>query len=97
MIPTADPSINGMFASAGGYWTPRHRDIWRSLTPDQRDYDRYQGWFPPGEGACETEYGRRQVMERQERAYDDEHACRCHINPPCWHCTECPDCTVSEE
>ncbi len=28
------------------------------------------------------------------QAYDDEHACRCHIRPPCWHCIDCRDCAA---
>lgn len=91
-MTAADASIRAEFATADGYWSARRLNIWRSLTPEQRDYDRYQGWFPPGEGVCETEDGRLVIAERQQSSRDDEHACRCHIRPPCWHCTDCRDC-----
>lgn len=94
-MSVADPSIKAEFATIDGYWTERRLKIWAALTPEQRDFDRYQGWFPPGEGACETEDGRLAVAERQQAAYDDEHACRCHIRPPCWHCTNCRDCLTA--
>lgn len=88
-----DAAIRAELATVDGYWTGRRLEIWRSMTPEQRDYDRYQGWFPPGEDNCETEDGRLDVEDRQQRAHDDEHACRCHTRAPCWHCTECRECT----
>lgn len=85
-------SINAGFATADGHWTPERLAIWRSMTPQQRDFDRYQGWYPPGEGVCETKEGAQAIEQRLEDAWNEEHGCRCHINPPCWHCTDCPDC-----
>ncbi len=96
-MTTADASIRGELGRVDGYWTPRRLDIWRSMTPEQRDYDRYQGWYPHGAGACETADGALAIEQRQQEAYDDEHACRCHIRPPCWHCTDCRDCTEGEQ
>lgn len=95
-MTTADASIRAEFATVDGYWTECRLAIWRSMTPEQRDYDRYQGWFPPGQGACETEDGRVEVERIQQDVYDDEHACRCHIRPPCWHCTDCHDCAEGQ-
>lgn len=88
----APASIRAEFASADGYWTPDRLAIWKSLTPEQRDFDRYQGWYPPGQGACETAEGARGVEIRDQEAYEAEHECRCHIAPPCWHCSNCRDC-----
>jgi hypothetical protein len=28
---------------------------------------------------------------------DDEHGCRCHINPPCSHCTDCHECFSEDQ
>lgn len=92
-MTTVPASINAEFARVDGYWTPDRLAIWASMTPDRRDYDRYQGWFPPGQGACETEDGTRAVEQRAEESCEAEHECRCHINPPCWHCSGCTECT----
>lgn len=75
-------------AAANGYWTPRRMEIWRRLTPEQRDHDRYVGWFPPGDGAYETDGAQRAEDDGQY----ERHECRCHINPPCIHCTDCAEC-----
>jgi hypothetical protein len=64
--------------------------IWRSLTPAQRDYDRYMGVIPPGaEWLCETEAGALALEKRREqRGFSVyETGCSCHINPPCSFCT----------
>ncbi|MDQ0376535.1 hypothetical protein [Amycolatopsis thermophila] len=96
MTTTATPTPNATRASRNGYWTDERLAIWRRLTPQQRDYDRFQGWYPPGQGTCETEGGRRAIEERDEArdaATEDElHVCTCHVNPPCTHCVECTDC-----
>lgn len=94
---TAPAAIRAEFAAADGYWTPRRLAIWAALTPEQRDNDRYRGWYPPGQGIYETEDGARADEARDEESYKAEHECRCHINPPCWHCTDCTDCHEQEE
>lgn len=83
-------------ATADGYWTADRLAIWAAMGPDRRDYDRYQGWFPPGQGVCETADGQRAIDQRTEEADEAEHECRCHINPPCWHCSECVECAEKE-
>lgn len=72
-----------------GYWTERRLAIWRNLTPSERDYDRYQGQYPPGQGACETAEGRLAIEQRDN--YDGDRGCSCHINPPCSTCVEAGD------
>ena len=70
-----------------------HRDrilrAWHSMTPAQRDYDRYQGKIPVGASwTPETEDGARAIEERQaERGLSlYEAGCTCHISPPCSFC-----------
>lgn len=96
MTATADPSIRAEFARVDGYWTERRLKIWAGLTIEQREHDRLQGWFPPGQGAYETADGRLEAERIRQDAYDDEHACQCHIRPPCWHCTDCRDCAANQ-
>lgn len=79
--------------AGSGYWTPHRMDIWVSLTPEQRDFDRFQGWYPPGQFACETAGGRLAIEQRDDDFDYEMHACTCHISPPCSHCTECTNCT----
>jgi hypothetical protein len=65
-------------------------EIWNSMTPEQRDYDRYMGKIPRGASwNPETNDGARAIEERQsERGYSVyEEGCSCHINPPCSYCT----------
>ncbi len=95
-MTAAPTSIRAEFANVDGYWTADRLAIWASMTPERRDYDRYVGWCPPGQGICETKDGARAVELRAEEAYEAEHECRCHINPPCWHCSECSDCAQAK-
>ena len=76
------------------YWNELRMGIWRRMTPGERDFDRYQGQFPPGHGMCETQGGLEAIAQRAEdRARDrPTHECSCHMNPPCWHCTDCEEC-----
>jgi hypothetical protein len=64
--------------------------IWRSLTPAQRDYDRFAGKIPTGASwTCETPEGQKALDERRamrgRSVYED--GCSCHISPPCSYCT----------
>lgn len=93
---TAPLNVTAELRKADGYWTSRRLEIWRGLTPEQRDHDRYVGWYPPGQGAMETESAWVAVAQQAELLYEEEHACRCHLNPPCWHCTDCLDCAEVE-
>ena len=74
-----------------GYWTERRLNIWRRMTPTARDYDRYQGVFPPGDGLCETEAGRAAVLQRDDPDHVYEPVCSCHISAPCAACTNAPE------
>jgi len=71
-------------------------EIWASMTPQQRDYDRFMGVIPPGASwICETQEGKDAVKNRIEEkglsCY--EQGCSCHISPPCSYCTR----TIDEE
>jgi hypothetical protein len=71
----------------------RRLTIWRNLTPEQRDYDRFvAGQIPQGASwLAETDWGREQGRARLEAmvTYDDKcQGCACHRNPPCFHCEE---------
>lgn len=79
------------------YWTSARMRIWHGMTPDQRDYDRYQGVFPPGQGVCETEAGNVALAQWSEERHEELHRCACHANPPCSHCTECTECFTDGE
>lgn len=66
--------------------------IWWSMTPEQRDYDRFVArqvpfGLPLGE-ATRSETG----MAYSDDEFDDdaEASCSCHINPPCSFCTNQP-------
>lgn len=68
----------------------RALEIWRSLTPAQRDYDRFAGKIPIGASwVCETEEGQKVLDERRadrgNSIYED--GCSCHIVAPCSYCT----------
>lgn len=57
-------------------WTPERLDIWRRMTPQQRDYDRLVAHsYPPGDGALETEGARQALFEQEEEA--ERTGCRC--------------------
>lgn len=75
------------------YWTDRRMQIWRSLTPAQRDHDRYVGVYPPGQGNYETDGALDAAIQRDGERY---HECTCFINPPCSHCTDCTECAPAE-
>lgn len=70
-----------------GYWNDRRLSLWRGMTPEQRDYDRYVGRFPPGEAGCETAAGRAALVQRDDPDYVYEPECSCHISAPCNTCT----------
>ena len=58
--------------------------IWNTLTPEQRDYDRFVARRIPfgASKAPETEDG----VKMRDAMYDssnDERGCSCHISPPC--------------
>lgn len=68
----------------------RRMRIWNSMTPAQRDYDRFVGAIPPGASwACETQAGAEALEQRrQDRGRSVyEQGCSCHISPPCSYCT----------
>lgn len=72
----------------------RRLEIWKRMTPQQRDYDRYVGVIPFGASwTCETAGGDEAVAERkQEKGLSVyEQGCSCHINPPCGYCTRLED------
>lgn len=63
--------------------------LWKNMTPERRDYDRYQGVIPHGASwTCETKEGQIMLDRRREEkglsVY--ETGCSCHINPPCSYC-----------
>jgi hypothetical protein len=63
--------------------------IWRNMTPEQRDYDRFVGKIPFGASwSCETEEGQKNLEERRESRGMSvyEEGCSCHICPPCNYC-----------
>jgi len=65
--------------------------IWNSLTPKQRDYDRFVARRIPlgASKAPETADG----VKMRNAMYDrenDERGCSCHISPPCSWCTDQP-------
>ena len=67
----------------------RQLAIWRGLTPEQRDYDRFvAGQIPQGASWLpETDWGWNEGSERRHSMISGEcGGCSCHINPPCWHC-----------
>lgn len=67
----------------------RRLEIWRRMTPEQRDYDRYQGVIPIGASwTCETKEGQENLDQRREEKGLSfyETGCTCHINPPCSFC-----------
>lgn len=68
----------------------RHLRIWRNLTPEQRDYDRFVARQIP-QGAtwgAETQGGLAMQAERDRLTEDggESDGCSCHINPPCSYC-----------
>lgn len=73
----------------------RRLAIWRKLTPEQRDYDRFvAGQIPQGASWLpETEWGRDEGVElRQSMIGGECGGCACHRSPPCSHCLgECGD------
>lgn len=67
----------------------RRLAIWRNLTPEQRDYDRFvAGVIPQGASWLpETEWGRNEGRSRLAAMISDEcQGCTCFRNPPCAHC-----------
>lgn len=78
--------------SAGLVESKRERRlrIWRNMTPEQRDYDRFVARQIP-EGAtwgAETEGGRAAEAER-DRLLDGDYepqGCSCHLSAPCSWC-----------
>ncbi len=69
--------------------------IWRGMTPEQRDYDRFVARQIP-HGAtwgAETKGGLEMEAERDIRMDDDSgpDGCSCHINPPCSWCLAQPE------
>lgn len=74
-------------ATMTGYWTTRRLEIWRTLTPAQRDYDRYVGVYPPGQGAYETDGAREHANTLADEMQDDQ-TCRCHVSAPCSYCVD---------
>lgn len=71
--------------------------LWESLTPEQRDYDRFVARrIPEGAGwLAETEGGRELLRERDRARMDGE--CTCHISPPCWVCLETEESSCSKD
>lgn len=71
----------------------RRLAIWRDLTPEQRDYDRFiAGVIPQGASWLpETEWGRSEGRTRLN-AMTGESSCRCHINSPCSYCESLEEC-----
>lgn len=65
--------------------------IWRSLTPAQRDYDRFVArrvphCVPPLErGIAETAGGAIDEAAMRDPS-NDERGCSCHLTPPCDFC-----------
>jgi hypothetical protein len=69
----------------------RRLAIWRNLTPEERDYDRFvAGQIPQGASWLpETAWGRDEGLARRQSMISGDGecgGCSCHINPPCWHC-----------
>jgi len=63
--------------------TPKQLEIWRNLTPRQRDYDRFVAGYIPRGVAMARETDLVGVNRSEE--------CTCHIAPPCSFCPEQPD------
>lgn len=68
----------------------RHLRIWKGMTPEQRDYDRFVARRIP-QGAtwgAETEGGRAYEAERWRLIDDGEEpeGCSCHLSAPCSWC-----------
>lgn len=61
--------------------------IWRSLTPEQRDYDRFVARrIPYGASSTpETEAGQMWASEMVDPD-NAQRGCSCHISPPCSWC-----------
>lgn len=74
----------------------RQSEIWRNLTPEQRDYDRFVARRVPShlpaweKWAPETEFGRQFDAKRCSSDEQDlfEIGCTCMISPPCGFCTQ---------
>ena len=65
----------------------RRISIWWSMTPEQRDYDRFVArqipdGLPPGE-ANRSETGMTPIYDDD----DAEYGCSCHLSAPCSSCT----------
>lgn len=69
----------------------RQQRIWRQMTPEQRDYDRFVARQVPLGCSLEpeTEGGRRMQRELTARVAEEaSRGCTCHINPPCSFCVD---------
>lgn len=65
--------------------------IWRSMTPEQRDYDRFVArQVPLGCSVLpETEGGRQMLSEINDREMEAAATgCTCHVSPPCSFCVD---------
>lgn len=68
----------------------RNLRIWRGMTPQARDYDRFVARQIP-QGAtwgAETEGGRAMEAERDRMMDTDDEpsGCSCHLSAPCSYC-----------
>ena len=66
------------------YWNEKRLRIWREMTPEQRDYDRWVGVYPPGQGAYET-------VNSDIYVEDEEATCMCFKPAPCSYCVDVED------
>jgi hypothetical protein len=76
----------------------REMEIWKRMSPKDRDYDRYVGRIPYGASMrYETDEGQRAADQRaNQRDEEKERSCSCHINPPCSYCENNPEIEIWE-
>ncbi len=71
--------------------------IWRKMTPESRDYDRFvarripHGVPLPEMWRAETEMGRSAKAAMLDTD-NPERGCSCHISPPCSYCESLAEC-----
>jgi len=65
-------------------------EIWRKLTPEQRDYDRFVGRRIPfgASWRAETLSGQMLKDEIVNSDYSNNDCCSCHISAPCSFCLQ---------
>lgn len=64
--------------------------IWRSLTPQQRDYDRFVARKIPFGASWRAETSAGQMLKDEIMMADlsNSECCSCHVSAPCSHCLD---------